>query len=219
MAEHNEYNEHNRQPGSERTNHGEDTFVERRSDGPDGDRLYNERRSDPEETPLERVDDTQYRERRFDPNMTGERPYEERRNEAFSAVPPAGPWWRRWSARPTRRVGCLLPLLLLLVALLLGGLVWGSLGGPHSVFASPLHTMLCGSTASHGHGHGTAGHEGAVHKHPRPAPSAGVTPGAASGQQSTPPANGTAGQTPAPKPARTADKLALSSSVAPWCKL
>jgi hypothetical protein len=34
-----------------------------------------------------------------------------------------------------------------------------------------------------------------------------------------PQANGTAGQSPAPKPARTADKSAPSSSVAPWCKL
>ena len=211
MAEHNEYNEHDRQPEFERTNRDEDAFVERRSDGPDGDRLYNERRSDPEGTPVERVDDAQYRERRFDPNTVGERPYEERRNKAFGAVPPAGPWWRTWSAGPTRRVGCLLPLLLLLVALLLGGLVWGSLSGPHSVFASPLRTMLCDNAGSHGHG--PAGHKGDAHKHPRSAP------GTTSGQQPVPQANGTAGQSPAPKPARTADKSAPSSSVAPWCKL
>ncbi len=211
-----EYNEYNQQPAVERPGSDEETLAERGSD-----ESYNEGRSESTGTPIGRIEDPHYRERRYDPDAAGERPYEEVRNQASGAtIPPADQWWRTWR---TRRGGCLLPLLILLGGLLLGALLCGTFSGPHSLFANPLHTMLCGGARTHMSGRGSGGHKGDVRRHPRPASGGGSDQSARGAASDQRPAPSTPEAVDQPNTARPVPRASRPAPPAPpaafWCQI
>ncbi len=164
---------------------------------------YNEyNRADHEEVPAERADEPRYRERQSG-NSEG-RPYEETGHHQEYAPPPPPAWWR------SRRSGCLLPLLALLGALLLGTLFGSALCQSHllpALFANPFQAVLCGSAGGHGH---TGAHKDASSRHPRPAP------GAVPGQGPAPAISQSAGSPPPPRPTGPQVRTAQDRLATPW---